>query len=52
MLVAFLQANVDVLAWEPLQMPRIPRKVIEHHLKIYPDVKPVRQKPRKQCVEW
>ena len=51
MLVAFLQANVDVLAWEPSQMPGIPRKVIEHHLKIYPDAKPVRQKPQKQYVE-
>jgi hypothetical protein len=32
-------------------MPGIPRKVIEHHLKIHPDAKPVRQKPRKQSVE-
>jgi hypothetical protein len=33
-------------------MPMIPREVIEHHLKIYPDAKPVRQKPQKQSVEW
>ena len=32
-------------------MPGIPREVIEHNLKIYPDAKPVRQKPRKQSVE-
>jgi len=32
-------------------MPRIPRGVIEYHMKIYPDAKPVRQKPRKQSVE-
>jgi hypothetical protein len=32
-------------------MPGIPRKVIEHHLKIYPDARPVQQKPRKQFVE-
>ena len=32
-------------------MPRIPREVIEHNLKIYLDAKPVRQKPRKQSVE-
>jgi hypothetical protein len=25
----------------------IPREVIEHHLKIYPDARPVQQKPRK-----
>jgi hypothetical protein len=27
------------------------REVIEHHLKIYPDAKPVSQKPRRQSVE-
>ena len=32
-------------------MPGIPREVIEHRLKISPDAKPVRQKPRKQSVE-
>jgi hypothetical protein len=42
---------VDVFAWEPSQMPGIHREVIEHHLKIYPDAKSVRQKPRKQSVE-
>jgi hypothetical protein len=32
-------------------MPWIPREVIEHHLKIHPDGRPVRQKPRKQSIE-
>jgi hypothetical protein len=32
-------------------MPGIPREVIEHHLKIHPDTKPVSQKPRRQSVE-
>jgi hypothetical protein len=32
-------------------MRRIPREVIEHHLKIYPDARPVQQKPRKQSIE-
>jgi hypothetical protein len=32
-------------------MPGIPREVIEHYLKIYPDAKPVSQKPRRQSVE-
>jgi len=41
-----------VFAWEPSQMPGIPREVIEHNLRIYPDTTPVRQKPRKQSVEW
>jgi hypothetical protein len=26
-------------------MPRIPREVIEHHLKIYPNTRPVQQRP-------
>ena len=51
MLITFLRANVDVFTWEPSQMPGIPREVIEHHLRIYPDATPVRQKPRKQSVE-
>jgi hypothetical protein len=50
-LVAFLEANADVFAWEPSQMPGVPREVIEHHLKINPDAKLVSQKPRKQSVE-
>jgi hypothetical protein len=32
-------------------MPRIPREVIEHHLKIHPDARPVSQKPWRQSVE-
>jgi hypothetical protein len=33
-------------------MPGIPREVIEHHLKINPNARPVSQKPRRQSVEW
>jgi hypothetical protein len=33
-------------------MPGIPREVIEHHLKIYLDARPVQQRPQKQSVEW
>jgi dsDNA-binding SOS-regulon protein len=33
-------------------MPRIPREVIEHHLKIYPNARLVQQKPQKQSIEW
>ena len=51
MLITLLWANVDVFAWKSSQMPGIPREVIEHHMRIYPDATPVRQKPRKQSVE-
>jgi hypothetical protein len=47
MLVIFLWANVDMFAWQPSQMPRIPREVIEHHLKIYLDTRPVQQRPQR-----
>jgi hypothetical protein len=40
-----------VFAWEPSQMPGIPREVIEHHLKINLDTRPVSQMPRRQSVE-
>jgi hypothetical protein len=40
-----------MFAWELSQMPGIPREVIEHHLKIHPDARSVRQKPRKQSIE-
>jgi hypothetical protein len=50
--IAFLEANADVFAWEPSQMPGIPREVIEHHMKIHLDAKPVSQKPQRQSIEW
>jgi hypothetical protein len=40
-----------VFAWEPSQIPGIPREVIEHHLKINPNARSVSQKPRRQSVE-
>ena len=40
-----------MFAWEPSQMPEIPREVIEHNLRIYPDATPLRQRPRKKFVE-
>jgi hypothetical protein len=49
--MTFLRANIDVFAWQPSQMPGIRTEVIEHHLKIYPDARPVQQRPRKQSVE-
>jgi hypothetical protein len=40
-----------VFTWQPSQIPGIPREVIEHHLKIYTDARPVHQKPQKQSIE-
>ena len=44
MLVDFPRANKDIFAWKPLDMPGIPREVVEHSLKIKPGSKPVKQR--------
>ena len=50
-LVGFLRANKKVFAWEPDQLAVIPRRVIEHHLNMCPNVRPVKQKARRQSTE-
>ena len=42
--MGFLRENADVFAWEPSDFPGIPREVIEHHLAVCPDARPVKQK--------
>jgi hypothetical protein len=44
MLVQFLQDNRDVFAWQPADMPGVPRELAEHKLKVYPQARPIRQK--------
>ena len=34
-LVTFLRANINVFAWQPSNIPGVPREVIEHHLVVY-----------------
>ena len=46
-LVKFLRANKEVFAWEPDQLAGVPRDVIEHHLNVCPNVRPVKQKARR-----
>jgi hypothetical protein len=43
-LISFLRANADVFAWKSLDMPEVPRQVIEHRLA-------VQQKVRRQAPE-
>jgi hypothetical protein len=40
-----------VFAWQPSDIPGVPREVIEHHLAVCPHAKPVKQKVRKQALE-
>nr|XP_040258481.1 uncharacterized protein LOC120975828 [Aegilops tauschii subsp. strangulata] len=50
-LVNFLCLNKEVFAWEPKQLVGVPRGIIEHHLKVCPNVRPVKQKARQQSTE-
>ena len=40
-----------MFAWQPSDIPSIPREVIEHHLVVCPHARPVKQKVRKQALE-
>ena len=50
-LVKFLRANKDIFAWEPNQLVGVPREVIQHHLRVCPNVRPVKQKARRRSKE-
>ena len=47
----FLRANKKVFAWEPDQLVGVPRGIIEHHLNVRPNVRPMKQKARRQSTE-
>jgi hypothetical protein len=50
-LVSFLQANTEVFAWKPSDMPGVPREVIEHHVAVHPEARPIQQKLRRQAPD-
>ena len=50
-LVKFLHVNKKVFAWEPKQLVGVPRGAIKHHLRVCPNVRPVKQKARRQSTE-
>ena len=50
-MVKFLRANKEVFTWEPDQLVGVPRGVIELHLRVCPNVHPVKQKARRQSME-
>jgi hypothetical protein len=47
MLVSFLRDNRDIFAWKPVDMPGVPRNLIEHSLNIDPKATPKRQHLRR-----
>jgi hypothetical protein len=42
-LVQFLQDTRDVFAWQPADMPGVPRELAEHKLKVYPQARLIQQ---------
>ena len=46
-MVYFLRANINVLAWQPYDMPGIDAEVMCHRLYIDKKIKSVKQKPRR-----
>ncbi|XP_040243871.1 uncharacterized protein [Aegilops tauschii subsp. strangulata] len=50
-LVSFLRENKNLFAWEPKDLVGVLRGVIEHHLRVCPNVRPVKQKVRRQSTE-
>ena len=40
-----------MFAWEPSGLPGVPREVIEHHLAVCPNARPVKQKVRRQAQD-
>ena len=46
-LVRFLHANKEIFAWEPNQLVGVLREVIQHHLRVCPNVRPLKQRARR-----
>ena len=50
-LVALLKEYKDVFAWSYQEMPGLSLNLVVHKLKVDPNAKPVKQLPRKYCLE-
>jgi hypothetical protein len=46
-LIEFLREHWEIFAWCPLDMPGVPRELVEHALNVDPKVKPVKQPLRR-----
>ena len=46
-LVNFLRTNQYVYAWKPVDMPGVPKELIEHALKVDPKATPKKQRLRR-----
>jgi hypothetical protein len=51
MLIDFLRANRDIFAWKPADMLGVPKKLIEHCLKVDPKATPKKQQLRRFALD-
>ena len=42
-LVRFLRVNKEIFTWDPNQLVGVPGEVIQHHLRVCPNIRPVKQ---------
>jgi hypothetical protein len=47
MFVSFLRPNRDIFAWKPVDMPGVPKELIEHCLKVDLKATPKKQRLRR-----
>ena len=50
-LIQFLHQNWDIFAWKPSNMPGVPRVLAEHHLRVDPKIKPIKEHLRWSAVQ-
>lgn len=48
--VRCLVGNLDVFAWSPNDIPEISPKITQHHLRVLPGAKPVKQKKKRNLA--
>jgi hypothetical protein len=54
----FLRANRDLFTWKPVDMPGVPRELIEYSLNVHPKAVPKRQRLRRfahdkrEAIRW
>ena len=51
-LTSLLKEYKDVFAWSYQDMPGIDPEIVQHHIALHPDSKPVKQKLRKIRPDW
>ncbi|XP_077246003.1 uncharacterized protein LOC143885836 [Tasmannia lanceolata] len=51
-LIKLLKECKEVFAWSSKDMPGLSEKIVQHHIPLYPEAKPKKQKLRRMKPEW